>query len=206
MGWNADGVVNFSIERCTVVVTRVATAHGARRSTVIPTIIEGGRECVVVKSWIPWMGNALAVKGDPAVKGAPHRILAPFVKDVTRALLADARRARPSLEGSDDSHAPKGRAALGLSDDSSGLSDDSSEYRDRIVCHAKARKFGMQVYRARNVCMEDYRTVTIDGLEISAKLRAREKGIVVPNDGHLANLMKVLRARFTAGSNSDVVT
>ena len=48
MGWNGDGVVNFSIKRCTVVVTRVATAHGARRSTVIPTIIEGGRECVVV--------------------------------------------------------------------------------------------------------------------------------------------------------------
>ena len=53
-------------------------------------------------------------------------------------------------------------------------------------------------------CTSDFRTVLVDGVEISAKLKHKGKGIVVPNDDHLANVLTVLRARLTEGSNSDV--
>ena len=53
-------------------------------------------------------------------------------------------------------------------------------------------------------CTSDFRTVLVDGVEISAKLKHKGKGIMVPNDDHLANVLTVLRARLTEGSNSDV--
>ena len=201
---NCD-VVDFSIERHPVVVTRVASANTTRH-TVIPTITDGGVECVAVNSWTPWLGKAFAVK---VATGHPDRdILYNFVKEVGRRLIdgalpADARRARPSLEGSDDSQASKGRAALGLSEKSDSTSDSDEDEPARNGSNTRFMKLEEE---ARKTCLKEYRTVTIDGLEISAKLRARGKGIVVPNDGHLANLMKVLRGRLTQGWNSEVET
>ena len=187
--------VTFSIERGPFVVTRVATSSGARY-TVIPTTIEGGAECVVVgtSKCAFWIGQALAVNGD-----FDRSSIDQFAQDVIRALLAqtmqaDAPRARPSLEGSDD------ELALGPSDQSTTDSDGDAPARN---CSNTSL---MLEEEARQSCLKEYSTVMIDGVAISAKLRCRpRKGVLVPNDPHhLANLMKVLRARVPEGSNSDV--
>ena len=108
--------VEFSVERQPVIVTRVANADTVKY-TVVPKTTDGCTEGVVINAWAPWLGKALSVKEEP-----DRDILAHFVQDVIRALLAqalmtDTQRARPSLEGSDDSPAPNGRTALGLLDD-----------------------------------------------------------------------------------------
>ena len=189
--------VAFFIERHPVVVTRVTNADTIRY-TVVPTTTEGFTEGVVINAWAPWLGKALSVKEEP-----DRDILAHFVQDVIRALLAqalmtDIQRGRRSSEGSDDSPEPKGRAALGFFDESA--SEEESQPTQSFLTKTSAKL----EQKARKDCTSDFRTVLIDGVEISAKLKQKGKGIVVPNDDHLANVLTVLRARPTEGSNSDV--
>ena len=188
--------VEFSVERQPVIVTRVANADTIKY-TVVPTTTEGFTEGVVINAWAPWLGKALSVKEEP-----DRDILAHFVQDVIRALLAqalmtDMQRCHGSSGVPDDSP-PKGRAALGFGDDSA--SEDDSQASQSFLAKTSAKL----EQKARKDCTSDFRTVLVDGVEISAKLKHKGKGILVPNDDHLANVLTVLRARLTEGSNSDV--
>ena len=163
----------------------------------MPTFDNGsGLECVALSSWQKWLNSAVG-----AIVKQDTDIIANFVADVRKLLERDndaaAAPAETPLKEAGAEQAALGRASLGIGDDSD--EEDFARLRPENVARdrrltRKRKKHGRQ----------EFRTVMLDDVAITAKMRPRGTGIVIPNDGQITKILKAVQGRLSQGSNSDV--
>ena len=188
------GEASYELTRMAVIVTRVANTE---TFTVMPTFDNGtGLECVALSSWQKWLSTAVG-----AIVKEDTDIIASFVADLRKLLERDndaaAAPADTPLEEAGAEQATLGRASLGIDDDSDNA--DFTRLRPQDV--AKVRRLARKRKTRDRL---EFRTVTLDDVVITAKMRPRGTGIVIPNDGQIPKILKAVQGRLSQGSNSDV--
>jgi hypothetical protein len=91
------------------------------------------------------------------------------------------------------------QAATGLA--SLGIVGDSDEDDFARLSHDVERR---RTQRRKQQSRLEFRTVLVDGVAITARMRPRGIGCIVPNNGQIPNILKVTQGRLSEGPNSDV--
>jgi hypothetical protein len=164
------GEASYELTRMAVIVTRVANTE---TFTVMPTFDNGtGLECVALSSWQKWLNSAVG-----AIVKQDTDIIANFVADVRKLLARDndaaAAPADTPLEEAGAEQATLGRASLGIDDDS----DEADFTRLRPEDVAKVRRLARKRKTRDRL---EFRTVTLDDVVITAKMRPRGTGCIIP--------------------------
>ena len=91
------------------------------------------------------------------------------------------------------------QAATGLA--SLGIVGDSDEDDFARLSHDVERR---RTQRRKQQSRLEFRTVLVDGVAITARMRPRGIGCIVPNNGQIPNILKATQGRLSEGPNSDV--
>ena len=156
----------------------------------LPTIKECGVTCVPINGSDHWLTQVVSGR----CRGDASLVAKEFIDEVLSVLgTADCdggetggKNAVAAEDAGASSHTPKGRAAM-------GLDDDSDEAELAVVPSGPPRK-------ARKHLLKELRTISCRGMELTVKARDKIRGIAVPLEGPtLLVILRHLRERVSAG-------
>ena len=156
----------------------------------LPTIKECGVTCVPINGSDHWLTQIVSGR----CRGDASLVVKEFIDEVLSVLGAAAAgggetggQPLVAAEGAGESSAePRGRAAM-------GLDDDSDEEELALVPSGPPRK-------ASKNTIKELRTISCRGMELTVKARDKIRGIAVPLEGPtLLVILKHLRERVSAG-------
>ena len=162
----------------------------------LPTIKECGVTCVPINGSDHWLTQVISGR----CRGDASLVAKEFIDEVLSVLgTADCgggetggKNAVAAEGAGASSHTPKGRAAM-------GLDDDSDEAELAVVPRDVRGCYGPR--KARKLTPKELRTISCRGMELTVKARDKIRGIAVPLEGPtLLMILKHLRERVAAGA------
>ena len=189
---------NFSqLENMKVEQVHCVTTLGGKHAPVpIPIMCEQEVKCVALNASSDWLTKIVGrgCRGDAqlVVKEFVNSVLVELAIQLHAPMVEERSSASAGGDPATLSEPPKGRAAMGLDDDSD---------EEEVAAMARASKVRKKTSKKVDATVrQEFRTISIAGMELRAKPRWKCHGIAVPLEGdYLLAILKHLRKQLIEG-------